>query len=77
MRVQPPPGAPGWALALIEAINRSLNELAWPRLKTVADAAAAPPAAGNEGRMIWVRSVKRIAVSDGAAWIRQDTGGSL
>jgi hypothetical protein len=77
MRVQPPAGAPGWALALTEAINRSLGELAWPRVKTVADAASAPPPAGNAGRVIFVRNIARIAVCDGAAWIRQDTGGIL
>ena len=78
MRAPPPPaGAPVWAFALTEGINRALGELAWPRLKIVADAAAAPPATTNEGRVIWVRSLKRMAVSDGAAWIRQDTGGSL
>jgi hypothetical protein len=78
MRIRAPDDAPKWAHTFAKTI---LDAVRGPRdaplgLQDYASSSL-PAAADWVNCAIWVSDIKRIAVSDGTHWIRQDTGASL
>ena len=71
--------APGWAQKWAEALATLLGEQQSIRLKSIEDAASLPPAARWTYRPVFVLDIdgigtRALCVSDGADWIRTDTG---
>lgn len=62
--------------ALVEAI-RQLQTPAQPTLVAAFTAAGLPPAASWLNGVVRVSDLDILAVSNGAAWIRQDTGAAI
>jgi hypothetical protein len=84
LRIVAPPGAPPWAAAFVEQINRAIAVLAGkpqaPVMVYAVDNATALgnlPPKDNLERMIYVRDIARLAVSNGVNWLRMDNGATL
>lgn len=80
MALRTPAFTPEGLRNLISDLNASFQALAFPKapLRLPAYATAALPAAADYPRCaVWVSDLSRIAVSDGAHWIRQDTGANV
>lgn len=84
MRITSPAAAPAWLAPVVEQVNRAFLALqgspaAPTGLYAVANAAAlaALPPKDNLERLVYVRDIARLAVSNGVNWLRMDTGASL
>jgi phage tail sheath gpL-like len=84
MRISAPDGSPAWLAPFAQQINDALNTLLGkPQqpapLYAVANAAALAVLApkDNPERLIYVRDIARLAVSNGVNWLRMDTGVTL
>lgn len=81
--VQVPAGAPAWAAGLVRQVNDQLRLAvsacpAQPqRLYDAATASDLPPAADYPACAAYVVALQRIAVSNGSAWLRQNTGAAV
>lgn len=76
-----PPSAPTWAHMLVNQINQFFTTPFRPyhptRLYEVERPQDLPDATKYIHSLVFVVSIKRLAVSDGVNWIRQDTGAAL
>ena len=66
--------APGSDATLIRAVERAITEA--QRLDEYATADL-PPAADHRAKQVLVTDISMVAVSNGTAWIRLDTGATL
>ena len=71
VRLFTPGDAPPWLLPVIQSIERAFRE------QTLAEhvSTALPPPV--RGKQIYLSDLPAVAFSDGAQWIRIDTGASL
>ncbi len=79
MKITAPAGTPAWLAPFAEQINKALGaKPSGPTaLYAVDSAAALPPAKDNAERQVYVRSIARLAISNGVNWLRTDTGAAL
>jgi hypothetical protein len=71
------PGVPEAVRAVLKSFHDALNALAAPGAPTrvfATTGAALPPAAEHPQTLVLVTDLNILAHSDGAHWIRQDTG---
>jgi len=71
------PGVPEAVRAVLKSFHDALSALAAPGAPTplfAASAAGLPPAADHPQTLVLVTDLNILAHSDGAHWIRQDTG---
>jgi hypothetical protein len=77
MLIPPPPGAPESLRAVLKSFYEALLGLsapAEPRAVFAVAQAGLPPAASYPQCVVLVSDLNILAHSDGAHWIRQDTG---
>lgn len=83
MKIVAPEGSPAWLPPFAEQITRALGTMLRPNRPTalyaVDNAAALVVLAPEDNleRLVYVRDIARLAVSNGVAWLRTDTGASL
>ncbi len=79
--LQAEPGSPPWFTRFLGRLNERIERPGQPGrpglLYDVDAPADLPDPAQFDGCVLFVRSIDRIAVSNGVAWIRQDTGAAL
>ncbi len=71
-----PPGLRPLLTDLVEAV-RSLKAPGAPMPVFACAVGDLPPAAAWPQGLVFLRDLSVLAVSDGSAWVRQDTGASL
>lgn len=79
MKLELPGSLPRWQFLAFRNIERRFNEpqSAPFKLLEVAAPADLPAAADWRGAIVFVKSIDRLAVSNGTNWLRTDTGATL